>query len=169
VIAPDVTRTDPPYVAGEREMLESWLDFHRATLLRKSAGLGDEQLRQRACLPSTLSLLGLVRHMTEVEHSWFGRVVGEPGPWIYATEERPDADFDDLDKADAVENFAAFERECVRSRERAATRQLDDTFVSRRGQTISLRWVYVHMIEEYARHNGHADLIREAIDGTTGY
>ena len=168
MIAPDVTRTDPPFVAGEREMLESWLDFHRATLLWKCAGLTDEQLKRRTCPPSTLSLLGLVRHMTEVEHSWFGRVIGEPGPWIYATEEWPDADFDDLDKADAGENFAAFERECTRSRERAAGRGLDDTFVGRRGHTISVRWVYVHMIEEYARHNGHADLIREAIDGTTG-
>ena len=110
VIAPEVTRTDPPYVAGEREMLESWLDFHRATLLWKCAGLTDEQLKQRACQPSTLSLLGLVRHMTEVEHSWFGRVVGEPGPWIYATEEWPDADFDDLDNADTAPYAAMTER-----------------------------------------------------------
>jgi uncharacterized damage-inducible protein DinB len=167
MIAPEVTRADPPFVAGEREMLESWLDFHRATLLWKCAGLDDAQLKQRACPPSTLSLLGLVRHMNEVENGWFGRVVGEESS-VYSTEEWPDADLDDLDGADAAADFAAFEAQCARSRERAAGRGLDDTFVGRRGHTISLRWVYVHMIEEYARHNGHADLIRETIDGTTG-
>jgi uncharacterized damage-inducible protein DinB len=167
MIAPEVTRTDPPYVAGEREMLESWLDYHRATLLWKCAGLGDEQLKRRTCPPSTLSLLGLVRHMNEVEAGWFGRFVGEPGR-VYSTDEWPDADFDDLDNADADADFAAFEEQCARSRQRAAGRGLDETFVSRHGRTISLRWIYVHMIEEYARHNGHADLIREAIDGVTG-
>jgi uncharacterized damage-inducible protein DinB len=167
MIAPEVTRTDPPFVAGEREMLESWLDFHRATLLWKCAGLDDAQLRQRACPPSTLSLLGLVRHMNEVENGWFGRFVGEGEP-VYSTDDWPDADLDDLDKADPAEDFAAFERQCARSRERAAGHGLDETFTGRRGHVISLRWIYVHMIEEYARHNGHADLIRETIDGTTG-
>ena len=167
MIAPDVPRADPPYVAGEREMLESWLDFHRATLRWKCAGLADEQLKQRACPPSTLSLLGLVRHMNEVEQGWFGSFVGDHER-VYSTDEWPDADFDDLDNADAAADFAAFEAQCARSRERAAGRGLDETFTSRRGRTISLRWIYVHMIEEYARHNGHADLIREAVDGTTG-
>jgi len=148
-------------------MLESWLDFHRATLLMKCTGLNDEQLRIRACPPSTLTLLGLVRHMDEVENGWFGRFAGEESP-VYSTDEWPDADFDDLDGADAAANFAAFERQCARSRERAAGRGLDETFTGRRGKEFSLRWIYVHMIEEYARHNGHADLIREAIDGTTG-
>jgi uncharacterized damage-inducible protein DinB len=168
MIAPEVTRPEPPYAAGEREMLEGWLDFHRATLLWKCAGLDDAQLKQRACAPSTLSLLGLVRHMNEVEQGWFGSFVGSDEPPVYSTVGWPDADFDDLDKADAAADFAAFERQCARSRERAAGRGLDETFTSRRGREISLRWIYVHMIEEYARHNGHADLIREAIDGTTG-
>ncbi len=167
MIAPEVARTDPPMTAGEREMLESWLDYHRATLLWKCTGLNDEQLKERACPPSTLSLLGLVRHMNEVENGWFGRFVGE-GTRVYSTDEWPDADFDDLDNADAAADFAAFEEQCARSRQRAAGRGLDETFTSRRGHTISLRWIYVHMIEEYARHNGHADLIREAIDGVTG-
>jgi uncharacterized damage-inducible protein DinB len=167
VIAPEVTRVDPPFQAAEREMLESWLDYHRDTLRWKCAGLTDEQLKQRACPPSTLSLLGLVRHMNEVENFWFGSFVGEVSS-VYSTDERPDADFDDLDNADAEADFTAFEAQCARSRERAAGRGLDETFVSRRGSTISLRWIYVHMIEEYARHNGHADLIREAIDGTVG-
>ena len=168
MIAPDVARTDPPYAAGEREMLESWLDYHRATLLWKCAGLADEQLKQRSSPPSNLSLLGLVRHMTEVEQGWFGHFVGERVTPPYGSDEQPDADFENVDGADAAADFAAFERECARSRERAAGHGLDETFVSRRGRTISLRWIYVHMIEEYARHNGHADLIREAIDGVTG-
>jgi uncharacterized damage-inducible protein DinB len=167
MVVPEVSRNDPPFIAGEREMLESWLDYHRDTLVWKCAGLTDEQLKQRACPPSTLTLLGLVRHMTEVENSWFGHFVGEREQ-VYSTEEWPDADFDDLEKADPAEAFAAFARKCVQSRERASRRGLDDTFVSRRGNEISLRWIYVHMIEEYARHNGHADLIREAIDGVTG-
>ena len=167
MIAPEVTRTEPPTVAGDREMLESWLDYHRATLLWKCAGLDDRQLKQRACPPSTLTLLGLVRHMDEVENGWFGRFVGEDS-LVYSTEAWPDADLDDLDNADAAENFAAFERQCARSRERAAGHDLEETFIGGRGNPISLRWIYVHMIEEYARHNGHADLIREAIDGTVG-
>ena len=154
-------------MGGERETLRAFLDYHRATLPWKCTGLDDEQLKRRACPPSTLSLLGLVRHMNEVENSWFGRVVGEESQ-VYSTEEWPDADFDDLDKADPAADLAAFQAQCARSRERTAARGLDETFVSRRGHTISLRWVYVHMIEEYARHSGHADLIREAIDGTVG-
>jgi uncharacterized damage-inducible protein DinB len=167
MVVPKVSRTEPPTVAGERQMLESWLDFHRETLVWKCADLSDEQLKRRACPPSTLSLLGLVRHMTEVEASWFGHFVGEREE-IYSTDAWPDADFDDLDNADVAADFAAFERQCARSRQRAAGRGLDETFISRRGNEISLRWIYIHMIEEYARHNGHADLIREAIDGVTG-
>jgi uncharacterized damage-inducible protein DinB len=168
MIAPEVTRTEPPFEAGEREMLESWLDYHRATLLWKCAGLDDAQLKRRPCPPSTLSLLGLVRHMNEVEQGWFGHFAGVREPHPYSSADRPDADFDDLDRADPAADFAAFQAQCARSRERAAGRGLDETFVNRRGNTISLRWIYVHMIEEYARHNGHADLIREAIDGTVG-
>ncbi len=167
MVVPEVSRIDPPYLVGEREMLESWLDYHRDTLVWKCAGLTDEQLKQRTCPPSTLTLLGLVRHMTEVENMWFGHFVGERGQ-VYSTDEWPDADFDDLEKADPSEAFAAFMSKCAQSRERATGRGLDETFVSRRGSEISLRWIYVHMIEEYARHNGHADLIREAIDGATG-
>jgi Protein of unknown function (DUF664) len=100
--APDAQRTDPPWVATERAALHGWLDYHRATLLTKCAGLDGEQLARRAAEPSSLSLLGLVRHTTD----------------------------------------------------------------GRRG--LDLRWIYLHMIEEYARHNGHADLLRERIDGVTG-
>ena len=162
------TRVDPPYVAPEREMLESWLEFHRATLLWKCDGLDDEQLRFRSVEPSSMSLLGLVRHMAEVERNWFRRVLDhQDAPGIYYDASNPDGDFDDVDHADIAADFATYAREVEVARAIAATRGLDDTG-TRRGQRVSLRWIYVHMIEEYARHNGHADFLRERIDGQTG-
>jgi uncharacterized damage-inducible protein DinB len=170
MIAPDVTRTQPPRAADEREMLEGWLEYHRATLLQKCAGLSDAQLKQAACPPSNLTLLGLVRHMAEVERNWFRRGFAreEGAGFIYVTEEHPDADFDQVATADAAADFALFQQELELARQAAAGHQLAETFETRRRGPLSLRWIYVHMIEEYARHNGHADLIREAIDGTTG-
>ena len=141
-----VERIEPPLVAQEREMLDAWLDFHRATLAVKCEGLADDQLRERAVPPSSLSLLGLVRHMGEVERSWFRRVLGgEQAPPRYYSDENRDGDFDDVADADVGEAFGYW-----------------------RGERFSLRWIMVHMIEEYARHNGHADLLRERIDGTVG-
>ncbi|HEX6501257.1 MAG TPA: DinB family protein [Micromonosporaceae bacterium] len=166
--APDVTRPRPPLIAGEREMLDAWLDFHRATLVHKCAGLTVEQLRERACPPSSLSLLGLVRHMTDVERGWFTGFAGGDRTKRYSSPDNPDGDFDDVDGADPQEAFAAFAEECDTSRSLVAGRDLDETYVHWRGEEISLRWIYVHMIEEYARHNGHADLLRERIDGTVG-
>jgi hypothetical protein len=127
-------------------------------------------LRLRAVEPSTLSLLGLVRHMAEVERWWFRRrVAGEPIGDLYCTEASPDGDFDDIDSADPEADFAAFHAEVDAARKAVAGRSLDETFVhARRQAEMSVRWVYVHMIEEYARHNGHADLLRERIDGVTG-
>jgi uncharacterized damage-inducible protein DinB len=162
-----VPRTDPPRVGGERELLESWLDFHRATLLTKCAGLTDAQLSQRSAPPSTLSLLGLVRHMTEVESGWFADFVGQRRQH-YSSPENRDGDFDDLDGADVAGNVAAFEQECAMSRTTAAEHALEETYTDERQRTFSLRWIYLHMIEEYARHNGHADLLRERIDGVVG-
>ncbi|HTW99493.1 MAG TPA: DinB family protein [Acidimicrobiales bacterium] len=168
--APQIERTEVPPVAGERAMLEAWLDFHRATLLDKCSGLTAEQLTRREVPPSKLSLLGLVRHMTEVERGWFRqRIAGEQVQHLYSSPEDPDGDFDHVAAAHADEDLAAFSRELELARAAAAERSLDDTFFSpRRGVDMSVRWVYVHMIEEYARHNGHADLIRERIDGATG-
>jgi uncharacterized damage-inducible protein DinB len=169
--APEPTRRDPPLVAGEREALEGWLEYHRATLLHKCAGLDGDQLVQRAVQPSSLSLLGLVRHMAEVERGWFRRRSGgqtELGD-IYCTETEADGDFDLTDAAAAEADLATFNAECALATEAVAGKSLDDTFVHpRSGQSIDLRWVYVHMIEEYARHNGHADILREQIDGATG-
>ena|SRR5436305_6749475 len=169
--APEVSRTEPPTTAAERAALEAWLDYHRQTLLFKCQGLSGEQLARRAVPPSSLSLLGLVRHMAEVERSWFRtRFAGQPGLGdLYCSEEFPDGDFDLIDAGAAESDYAAFIRECQLARQAAEGRSLDDTFRHpRRGETLSLRWVYLHMIEEYARHNGHADILREQIDGATG-
>ncbi len=151
-------------------MLEAWLDFHRQTLLSKCAGLTAGQLRQRAVPPSSLSLLGLVRHMTDVERGWFRRrVAGEDVGFLYSSEADPDGEFDRVDAADAEQDLAAYLQEIELAGQAAAGRELDETFFhTRRRAQMSVRWVYLHMIEEYARHNGHADLLRERIDGATG-
>src|SRR4051794_4784808 len=160
---PAPERRDPPVLADEREMLDSWLDFHRATLLMKCQGLGEEQLKTRSVPPSSLSLLGLVRHMLEVEQSWFLRVFrGEDAPPRYYSDDNPDGDFDDVDTADAAADIAAYHEMADRCRAAARGLELDSVGVGlRRGRQVGLRWIYVHMIEEYARHNGHADLLRE--------
>ena len=165
-----VERIDPPLVAQEREMLDAWLDFHRATLAVKCEGLTDDQLRAQAVPPSSLSLLGLVRHMGEVERSWFRRVLGgEQAPPRYYSDENRDGDFDDVADAGVAEAFGYWRDECAHARERvAAAPSLDVIGTGRHGEAYSLRWIMVHMIEEYARHNGHADLLRERIDGTVG-
>jgi len=161
-------RTDPPLVADERPMLDAWLDFHRDTLLWKCEGLSDEQLKRRSAEPSTLSLLGLVRHMAEVERGWFRWIVGGETTPFYCTDDDPDADIDGVDAADSAENLATYRAEIDDLRSLLGGHDLDETPVSPHGREISLRWIFVHMIEEYARHNGHADLLRERIDGATG-
>jgi uncharacterized damage-inducible protein DinB len=170
--APDIIRAnvDDSPVAGERAMLDGWLDYHRQTLLFKCAGLTAEQLKQRSVEPSPLSLLGLVRHMAEVERAWFRRRFGgEQVEYLYCTDDNMDADLDDVDSADAEAALATFRAELELTRAAAAGHPLDETFWHPlRKLEMSLRWVYVHMIEEYARHNGHADLLRERIDGVTG-
>jgi hypothetical protein len=168
--APEPARTDPPHVAGEREALQAWLDYHRATLLSKCQGLTGEQLVLRSAEPSTLSLLGLVRHMAEVERWWFRRFPDGPElGMLYCTDEYEDGDFDLTEAAQAEADFQAFRDECAHADAAAASHGLDETFVHpRSGKAIDMRWVYLHMIEEYARHNGHADILRERIDGVTG-
>jgi uncharacterized damage-inducible protein DinB len=165
-------RVDPPYLADERVLLETFLDFHRDTLLAKCAGLSGEQLAARSVAPSGLSLLGLLRHLTQVERYWWRQNwQGDLGPELYSTDDDEDADFHGTDPARADEDLEAFRAELAASRAEAARHDLDDVVTKRRGGVpteISLRWVYIHLIEEYARHNGHADLIRESIDGVTG-
>jgi hypothetical protein len=168
--APSVERLREPFVGDERTILAGYLDFHRQTLLLKCAGLTAEQLKLASVEPSSLTLLGLVRHMAEVERWWFRREsAGQDLPDVYCTPEFPDGDFDLIADADAERDFATFERECQLAREAMADVSLDHLFPHRHRDTdISVRWVYVHMIEEYARHNGHADMLRERIDGVTG-
>ncbi len=167
--APDIDRRGEPYVADERAMLQGWLDWHRDTLLHKCAGLSAEQLKTASVEPSNLTLLGLVRHMADVERAWFRRrVAGEEIDRIYGGPDNEDADFDDVAGADAEADFAAYRAEVAACDAAVAERSLEETFISPRGREISVRWVYFHMVEEYARHNGHADLIRERIDGATG-
>ncbi|SFD09109.1 DinB family protein [Streptomyces aidingensis] len=160
----------PGNVGDERTMLENWLDFHRETLARICEGLDEKQLKEASVPPANLTLLGLVRHMAEVERNWFQRVLGEsPVPGLYISRERMDRDFELTEEDRAEEGFAAWRREIEAARAAAAGRSLDDTCRRPRdGEEFSLRWIYVHMIEEYARHNGHADLIRQRIDGVTG-
>lgn len=163
-----IERVFPPLEAAERAMLEAWLDFHRDTLAVKCTGLTDEQLREQAVPPSNLSLLGLVRHMADGEHQWFGIVLaGGPEKYHYYTDQTPEAEFE-VDNADVTAAFETWRLECADARALvAATPSLDSTG-SQEGKNYSLRWIMIHMIEECARHNGHADLIRERIDGTVG-
>ncbi len=160
----------PPLIADERTMLDAWLDLHRDILLWKCEGLAPEELVRRSAEPSSLSLIGLVRHMAEVERGWFRRcLAAEEGiAPIYDYSGSDDADFDDVDPTTVEADLATYRADVEACREVAARYALDDTGFGRRGKPISLRWIYVHMIEEYARHNGHADLIRERIDGATG-
>ncbi|MGA4686909.1 DinB family protein [Micromonospora sp. AB353] len=166
----ETERIGPPLLSGERESLRAFLDFHRATLALKCEGLTDEQLRRAASPPSTLSLLGLVRHMAEVERTWFRRVIAaEDVPLVWSDSGDFQQAYDARD-ADAAEAFEAWQREIEHARriEREAE-SLDVTgHQARWGEDVSLRLVMLHMLHEYARHNGHADLIREAIDGTVG-
>ncbi|WP_405958619.1 DinB family protein [Streptomyces phaeochromogenes] len=151
-------------------MLESWLAFHRATLESKCVGLDDGQVRLASAAPSELTLLGLVQHLAEVERNWFQSVFAgldvpalyEDGAGGYALD--PERGLD--------EALADWRREVERGRELSDGRSLDDTgriaAGPMAGLEVSLRWILVHLIEEYARHNGHADIVRERIDGATG-
>jgi len=164
-------RAIPPLEADERVTLTAFLDFQRATLALKCDGLTDDQLRDQAVQPSTLSLLGIVRHMAEVERNWFRPVLdGEEmsGLWAAGQALDPEPAFEEVGTADVAEAFAAWRGECEHSA--ALTVGASSLHVTgmRGGARFSLRWVMVHMIEEYARHNGHADLLRERIDGSIG-
>jgi Protein of unknown function (DUF664) len=164
-------RPRPLNSGPERDQLESWLEFYRATLLTKCAGLSLAQLTTRAVTPSRLTLLGLVRHMSVVEQIWFPiTFAGEEVSPYYRFAEDRDAPFDELDGASLDDVVALYEAACRRSRDVCAGHGLDEmAALERRGRAVDLRWIFVHMIEEYARHCGHADLLRELIDGETGY
>jgi uncharacterized damage-inducible protein DinB len=159
---------DGPMTGPDRPILEGMLDHQRATLLNICAGLTAEQLAERPFASTGLSLLGLVRHMAKVERIWFRkRVAGEDIEHLHDFEAHDDTDFNVIDPADAPDAVAQLVAESQAARE--AVRDLDfDLTIRSHGDDMSLRMVHVHMIQEYARHNGHADLLREALDGTTG-
>jgi uncharacterized damage-inducible protein DinB len=153
--------------SGERQVLEAFLDLYRDIMKRKLTGLTDQQIRQRH-VPSQTTLGGLVKHLAAVEREWFqvvlaGRSEEELGPppqddgWTLASDDT------------ARSLLAGYERACQASRQAASGFSLDDCVPHRRMGQVSLRWIYVHMIEESARHVGHADILREQTDGATGF
>jgi hypothetical protein len=165
---PEPPEADGPTVGDERAMTVAYLGHQRRTLLAIAAGLTGEELARPALPPSTLTLLGLIRHLAKVERIWLReRFGGEQLEPLYDPALGKDADFEDLDPARAEQDVARLRAEWARSDEVAASIDLDAT-IDHRGETLSLRFVYLHLIHEYARHNGHADLLRQAIDGVTG-
>jgi uncharacterized damage-inducible protein DinB len=167
-------RIDPPSVGSERDTLAGFLGWLRETLPLKCAGLDAEQLARRSVEPSGLSLLGLVRHLADVERAWFRRIMaGQDAPPLFYSADDVDGDFDGAaaDPELVDEAFAAW-RDEVAFAERFVREAPDLDLVSaiehRHHGLASLRWVLIHMVEEYARHLGHADLLRERIDGVVG-
>lgn len=162
-----MTTAPSPLATGtgpERQVLESFLDFHRAVVVRKVVDLPMTSARERL-LPSQTTLAGLLRHLTVVEHEWFQQVLSnQPGEG----DAEPDSSWAVSEDDTVSQLVTAYERECARSRATAAVHHLDDTAPHDTLGTVSLRWIYVHMIEETARHAGHADILRELTDGSTG-
>jgi uncharacterized damage-inducible protein DinB len=169
-----MTRVEPAHAADERTTLDQFLDYHRATLLDRTEGLDADGLRRR--LPtSDLSLGGLLKHLALVEDDWIQvDFLGSPSvePWASAPwDEDKDWEFHSADTDDPEELRGLYRAACERSRRALAGHGLDELSVGRHrhtGEPWSLRWILIHLIEETARHNGHADLLREAIDGRTG-
>jgi uncharacterized damage-inducible protein DinB len=166
-IAPEVTRPAEPYLGGEREMLLGWLEYQRATLLMKCAGLTGEQLALQTAPPSIMSLIGLVRHMVDVEYAWFQHYILRK-PRTFTFREPDDIDFTGANAETAEADYALLIERFAESRAALDGVSLEDTIDEKWRGKMSVRWVLIHMIEEYARHNGHADLIRERIDGAVG-
>lgn len=162
-------RRRPTYFEDERQLLERWLDFHRSTLIFKCDGLTDQQRKSRPVADSLLSLHGIVRHLAETERNWFQRIFLRQAdlPSIWSSPASSDGALYPLDDAHWADDLAIWTSQCEKSREAASGRDLSESGIWR-DKTVVLRSVYLHMIQEYARHNGHADLIRELIDGATG-
>jgi hypothetical protein len=158
---------DPRGDADERTTLLEFLDFQRGVMARKADGLTDEQARLAACPPSDMTILGLVRRLADVERGWFRRgIAGEDAPPLFYDDADRDGDFHGPADATLAGAMVAYWSEIEAARRIGAAAPLDA--LDQRGRPLSVRWILVHMIEEYARHLGHADLLRQAIDGTTG-
>ena len=169
-------RIDPPLEGAEQEMLTAFLDFQRATIVKKAEGLSDAEAGVQSVSPSTLSIGALVKHMALVEAYWFrmrflGGSLGEPWDSAPFDQDR-DWEFNSAHEDRLTDLIDLYETACARSREIVAAApsldELSQKTTSRDPRIVSLRWILIHMIEETARHAGHADLIREAIDGSTG-
>ncbi|MDR7086082.1 putative damage-inducible protein DinB [Aeromicrobium panaciterrae] len=166
--APAIDPVDGPLTGPDRPILETFLQWERATLLNICAGLTGEQLALQPVPPSNLSLLGLVRHMAKVERTWFRIRAGATGiEPLYDLSLGKDYDFEHLVPEDAPAAFEQIQEEWRLGDEAVADLSFDHSFKNH-GEDMSLRMTYVHMIGEYARHNGHADILRQAIDGVTG-
>jgi uncharacterized damage-inducible protein DinB len=156
----------------EHPTLVEFLRRYRLTLEMKCEGLNPEQLARRSVPPSTMSLLGLIRHMAEVERSWFRRIMaGQDAPKLFCTDEDRDGDWNGAvpDRSVVDEAWRVWRDEVGYADDFvSAAPDLDVRALRDDAEGISLRWVLVHVIEEYARHCGHADLLRETIDGRVG-
>ncbi|UUW88095.1 DinB family protein [Pimelobacter simplex] len=166
----DDDRPRIPRVAGEREALSAYLDHYRATVELKCRGLTADQARTRSMPPSTMSLHGLVRHLAACERWWFQQNFERRDvPFLFFTEDNPNLDFDLPADADLDADLETWRAECATSREIVAAHELDDTARPLDWyEDVDLRWLVLRMITEYAQHCGHADLLREGIDGRTG-
>jgi uncharacterized damage-inducible protein DinB len=166
-----IERPEPHVAADERTTLVQFLDYFRATLEWKAEGLTDEQAATATVEPSSLTISGLVRHMTDVERLWFRHCFeGEVVEPVYWTDDHPDGDFE-VDAATSLdEALTMWRAEVERCCEiiESATDLGETSAAPHHGEFPTMRWILVHMVEEYARHCGHADLIRERIDGARG-
>lgn len=157
---------EPDLSASERDIVLGWLAFHRDALAAKCAGLSPEELVTASAAPSDLTLIGLVRHLTEMERAYLNQPLrGLPVQGLYCTDDDPDGDIASVRAETAEADVAHWREECARSDELIARFDLDDT---RPGGRATVRWLVLKVVGEYARHNGHADIIRERIDGATG-
>lgn len=170
---PDVEaiRKSLPVSGSERDLLNGFLDYHRATILKKIKGASEEDLKRPTNPPSTLNLLGLVKHLALNEAWWFGsQFAGQSIDIPGVDENDPESDFV-VNPDETLEGIVQlYLTECEKARRIVAAAELDDLAVAtnRAGEHFNLRWIILHMIEETARHNGHADFLRESLDGVTG-
>ncbi len=164
-------RTSPGDLAPDREAMEGWLELYRDTVPMKVAGLSADQLCARPVAPSTLSLIGLVRHLRFVEQYWFAKIATDLSEPLHYTENDFNGDLNEGSPETVWDDLQGYADEVARARQLAAAiTDLDAPLPGKRhGKQVNLRWVYLHMIEEYARHLGHVDLLRERLDGATGY
>ncbi|MBO0839216.1 MAG: DinB family protein [Sciscionella sp.] len=166
-INPPLFRDELVSTASEREMLETFLDLYRDVIVNKATGVSDEDARRRL-VPSMTTIGGIVKHLRWVEFGWFHQLFGEHSG---DNQRRHDRDWEfRFEPDERLDQFIAdYRQTCARSRRIAATHALDDTVPHHRMGQVSLRWIYVHLIEETARHAGHIDILREQIDGSTGF